>query len=288
MPGDFPYDVIISYSSQDKLRVRRLAQRLSAANLRVWFDDWVIKPGDDIYLAIEHGLENSRTLLLCLSPAALGSDWVSLERSTVLFRNPSNSARRFIPLLLTECILPDSVRRYKYVDFREEAQEAFQQLLSQCTSDHDSHLHTGSHPDATQRGHRKRVLLVVDDDLTPESMFIQLLSSAVDTTTSIELVGSPAEAISICKSGQNLVACITDIVFRRHSTIGGVQVAETAIDMDIPVLVITGHRMQDLGLALKELSRIGVPRSSILKKPVTSSEYERFLKKVRSMARALS
>jgi hypothetical protein len=48
--------------------------------------------GDDIYLAIERGLETARTLVLCLSPAALGSDWVGLERSTVLFRDPANSA----------------------------------------------------------------------------------------------------------------------------------------------------------------------------------------------------
>jgi hypothetical protein len=63
----------------------------------------VIKPGDDIFLAIEHGLEASRVLVLCLSPAALGSDWVALERSTVLFRDPANRARRFVPLLLADC-----------------------------------------------------------------------------------------------------------------------------------------------------------------------------------------
>ena len=33
--------------------MRRLAERLRGAGLRVWFDEWSIKPGDDIYLAIE-------------------------------------------------------------------------------------------------------------------------------------------------------------------------------------------------------------------------------------------
>ena len=56
----------------------------------------------DRALAIERGLEASRTLVLCLSPAALGSDWVGLERSTVLFRDPANAGRRFIPLLLAD------------------------------------------------------------------------------------------------------------------------------------------------------------------------------------------
>jgi WD40 repeat protein len=128
----FQYDVFLSYKSSDKPRVRRLAERLRDAGLRVWFDDWVIKPGDDVYLTIERGLEAARVQVLCLSPAALGSDWVSMERSTVLFRNPTNAGRRFIPLLLADCELPDTLRRYKYVDLREEAEAAFEELLAVC------------------------------------------------------------------------------------------------------------------------------------------------------------
>jgi hypothetical protein len=129
---DFRYDVFLSHNSGDKPRVRRLAERLKAAGLRVWFDEWVIRPGEDIYLAIERGLEAARVQVLCLSPAALGSDWVTLERSTVLFRDPTNSGRRFIPLLLADCVLPDALQRYKHVDFREDAEATFEELLSVC------------------------------------------------------------------------------------------------------------------------------------------------------------
>jgi hypothetical protein len=73
-PTKVEFDVLLSHSSQDKRRVRRLAERLRGAGLRVWFDEWVIRPGDDIYLSIERGLEAARTLVLCLSPAALGSE----------------------------------------------------------------------------------------------------------------------------------------------------------------------------------------------------------------------
>jgi hypothetical protein len=103
MSENFRYDVFLSHSHADKPRVRWLAERLRAAGLRVWFDEWIIQPGDDIYLAVERGLEVLRTLVLCLSPAALDSDWVGLERSTVLFRDPANAGRRFIPLLLADC-----------------------------------------------------------------------------------------------------------------------------------------------------------------------------------------
>src|SRR5262249_43445137 len=125
----FEYDVFLSHNKVDKPRVRRVAERLRTAGIRVWLDEWVIKPGDDIYLAIERGLERARTVVLCISPAALGSDWVGLERSAALFRDPSNANRRFIPLLLADCKLPDTLRRYKYVDFREETQETIEALL---------------------------------------------------------------------------------------------------------------------------------------------------------------
>ena len=134
-PTAFSFDVFLSHNSKDKARVRRLAERLRGAGVRVWFDAWVIRPGDDVYLSIERGLEAARTLVLCLSPAALGSDWVGLERSTALFRDPSNADRRFIPLLLADCDLPDTIRRYKYVDFREEAEAAFEELLIACRAE---------------------------------------------------------------------------------------------------------------------------------------------------------
>jgi len=142
MATKFSFDVFLSHNSKDKARVRRLAKRLKEAGLRVWFDEWIIKAGDDIYLSIEQGLQSTRVQVLCLSPAALGSDWVSLERSTVLFRDPTNKSRRFIPLLLMDCDLPDVLRRYRYVDFRDETDEAFDELLDACRTTDEEILET--------------------------------------------------------------------------------------------------------------------------------------------------
>lgn len=130
MGTEFVYDVFLSHNSQDKPRVRPLAEKLRAAGLRVWFDEWSIAPGESIPLAIEHGLEQSRTLVLFLSPAALGSNWVSLERSTALFRDPTNTQRRFLPVLLEDCTLPDILRSFRYLDLREESDEAVATLVA--------------------------------------------------------------------------------------------------------------------------------------------------------------
>jgi hypothetical protein len=123
MVDRFTYDVFLSHNAKDKPRVRGLAERLRAAGLRV---------------GTEHGLDEARAQVLCLSPAALGSEWVALERSTVLFRDPTNAGRRFIPLLLANCDLPDALRRYKYVDYRRNTKVAFEELLAACRSETES------------------------------------------------------------------------------------------------------------------------------------------------------
>ncbi|HXC71386.1 MAG TPA: TIR domain-containing protein [Pyrinomonadaceae bacterium] len=132
MADKFSYDVFLSHNSKDKPRVRKLAERLKQAGLRVWFDEWNIKPGEIISLKVDEGLDQSRVLLLCISPNALASGWVALERSTAIHRDPSNESRRFIPLLLVDCELPDTLYRYKYVDFRKETKTAFAELVTAC------------------------------------------------------------------------------------------------------------------------------------------------------------
>lgn len=132
MSTTFQFDVFLSYAHADKQKVRRLAEKLRKAGLGVWLDEWVIRPGDDLYLAVEQGLEKSRCLILCMSQAAFGSEWVALERSTVLFRDPKNQQRRFIPLLLEECEIPDTIRRFAYVNGTTIDDEVLKRLTDIC------------------------------------------------------------------------------------------------------------------------------------------------------------
>ncbi|QGM93442.1 TIR domain-containing protein [Methylocystis rosea] len=132
MNGSFEFDVFVSHNSADKLRARELAEKLRTAGLRVWFDEWVIRPGDDIFLSIERGLNDSRVLILCMTANAFRSDWVGLERSTVLFRDPSNKGRRFVPLLMEACEIPDTLRRYAFIDYRNDEGDALDKLVASC------------------------------------------------------------------------------------------------------------------------------------------------------------
>ena len=125
---EFRWDVLLSHNSRDKPKVRPIAEALRDGGLRVWFDEWSIGPGDDIFAAIEDGLQRTRVLVLCMTPAAFGSDWVQLERGTALFRDPMNRRRRFIPVLLEECTVPDVLRRHLYIDLRDPANHGLARL----------------------------------------------------------------------------------------------------------------------------------------------------------------
>ena len=120
----FEWDVFLSHSSVDKPRVARLAKRLEATGLKVWFDREDIDDGQDIVAAIEDGLQRSRVLILCMTKSALESEWVRIERNTATFRDPANAERRFLPLLFEDCTVPAMLRRIKYNDWRSESDDA--------------------------------------------------------------------------------------------------------------------------------------------------------------------
>jgi hypothetical protein len=113
--------------------VRPLAERLRADGLKVWFDEWVLKPGDSVPAKIEKGLEHSRVLVLCMSAQAFGSDWAQLEAGTFRFRDPLNQERRFIPLRLDDAPIKGSLAQFLYITWRPAEQEQeYAKLLEAC------------------------------------------------------------------------------------------------------------------------------------------------------------
>jgi len=132
MKETFKYDIFFNYNSKDKPAVRELAERLRKDGLRVWFDEWMIKPGDSIPIKIEQGLERSKVLILVMSANAFGSDWVTLERHTFLFRDPINTQRRFIPLRLDDAPIKDMLKQFSNIDWRKKSESEYNKLLSAC------------------------------------------------------------------------------------------------------------------------------------------------------------
>ena len=71
--SDFKYDVFLSHSYKDTDVVRDVANQLKSDGVRVWFDEWEIRPGVSIPAKIEAGLEHSRVLVLCMLAQALAA-----------------------------------------------------------------------------------------------------------------------------------------------------------------------------------------------------------------------
>jgi len=123
MSQNFQYDVFLSHSAKDKAVLHLLAERLRKDGLKVWFDEWVLKPGDSIPAKIEEGLERSRVLVLCMSANAFGSDWAQLEsgtfgRGNLPFRDPLNKEHRFLPLRLDDAPIKGSMAQFLYTNWR--------------------------------------------------------------------------------------------------------------------------------------------------------------------------
>ncbi len=92
-------DVAIIYAREDKEKVRRLAEHLSAAGLSVWWDS-SIKHGS-FRKAIEAALRDSRTVVVAWSQASVGADWV-LDEARVAQTN----GKVLVPVRLDQCELP--------------------------------------------------------------------------------------------------------------------------------------------------------------------------------------
>jgi small GTP-binding protein len=207
-PSDgFEYDAFLAHNAKDKPAVRELAERLTADGLRVWFDEWVIKPGDMIPLQIEKGLEGSRTLILFMSGNAFATEWGTLERHTALFRDPMNQKRRFVPLLLEDCEIRDPLRQFAYVDWRERDEAEYGRLLAVLSHKSVEATEVEETPvsvhDSILMGHSGSVW---DVCMHPNGQ--QILSASSDSTVRV-WDAVTGEAAKVLHGHQGTVHCIT-------------------------------------------------------------------------------
>lgn len=122
------WDVFLSHNRADKARVRRLAKELREQGLRVWFDEDAIPPGASIALAVEAGIANSKTMILCLSPDFLENDWPQAERAAAQFGDPANRGGSVLPVLFRQCELPKLVGHLKYISYLRHTRKSLDEI----------------------------------------------------------------------------------------------------------------------------------------------------------------
>jgi tetratricopeptide (TPR) repeat protein len=92
-------DVFISYSSEDRDRVRPLAQALQAKGFSVWWDR-ALAAGDDYGAVIKRELETAKVVIVAWSQHSAASPWVRDEAGL------ARTKGRLVPVLLDKVDIP--------------------------------------------------------------------------------------------------------------------------------------------------------------------------------------
>jgi hypothetical protein len=117
------YDVFLSHNRLQKPWVRTLYEFLTARGLSVFFDEESIPPGTNIVRGIEEGLEQSRHVVLVLSPSSVASKWVAMETQLTVHDDPDARRGTLVPVLIEHVDfdkLRPSVRSVNCIDLTDE------------------------------------------------------------------------------------------------------------------------------------------------------------------------
>src|SRR5436190_14986587 len=118
----YTYDVFISHSPADREWVQRfLSPRLEQTGLNVLIGsrDFII--GVPEITNIERAVEQSRYVLLILTPAWVGNEWTEFEGILAQTRGLAERRWCVLPLLLEACTVPSRIAALNYADFTDQA-----------------------------------------------------------------------------------------------------------------------------------------------------------------------
>jgi uncharacterized protein YjbI with pentapeptide repeats len=139
------YSCFISYSTKDQEFADRLYADLQAKQVRCWFAPHDVQGGKKLYEQIDEAIRLYDKLLLILSPASMGSEWVKTEIKKARKRELREKRRRLFPIRLVdfetlqdwEC--HDAAETETGKDSAAEIREYFIPDFSQWKTNHDAY-----------------------------------------------------------------------------------------------------------------------------------------------------
>jgi hypothetical protein len=94
------WDAFICHASADKESfVRGLAATLTAKGVRVWFDEFELKIGDNLRRKIDEGLAQSRYGIVVFSPSFFQGEWPQTELDGLAARQNAEGRKVILPIL---------------------------------------------------------------------------------------------------------------------------------------------------------------------------------------------
>jgi hypothetical protein len=113
--------VFISYSSNDLVKVERLAEALrQEKDITVWLDTTNIYPGDDFLEEMKKGIRAAHKIIICLSPSFSKKppvSWVKKELKMAMLRENETGQGIIIPVRIKSGgAIPEEIGTKAYAD----------------------------------------------------------------------------------------------------------------------------------------------------------------------------
>lgn len=127
-----PKKIFLSHSSEDKSKVRKLAQDIRDAGIFVWLDETEIAVGESISERVQQGLAESDYVGLWITRHALASGWVQREWQMKFNEEASKNRITVLPLLADDIKideLPPFLRDKRFADFRTDYKHGLSELI---------------------------------------------------------------------------------------------------------------------------------------------------------------
>jgi TIR domain len=130
VPSISSLNVFLCHASEDKPAIRALYKQIVADGYQPWFDEENILPGQDWQREITKAVKRSDVVLVCLSSSSINkTGYVQKEIKEVLDvadLRPED-AIFVIPVRLEDCIVPDRLAKWQWVDLFE--RNGYRQLM---------------------------------------------------------------------------------------------------------------------------------------------------------------
>lgn len=123
--------VFLSYAHADSSIVRQVANRLTEAGIRIWWDADNLKPGNVWMQEIEWQLSAADFIVFFISSSSVKGGWTQQEVQIALHQQLSGEGGAvMLPVLLEDAEVPPLLRQVQWVDLRDrKIEKAVKQIV---------------------------------------------------------------------------------------------------------------------------------------------------------------
>jgi hypothetical protein len=115
----------LSYARADEATALRFADDLIAGGVKLWVDQYDIRPSEHWDRAVETAVRNCQGLVVMLSPRSAASPNVADEVSVAI-----EGGKTVIPIMIEGCTIPLRMTRMQFIDATSDYASALRRCLS--------------------------------------------------------------------------------------------------------------------------------------------------------------